>query len=523
MNCRYGVAVLLAAAAMAAPSCRKQKVPVDAARSSVSPSLELQRLEDDAKRGNADSQALLADLYRVDPEFGVERDPGDTAVWARKAADSGHPLGRYVLAVLHEEGLGVGRDDSLANSLYGSCAPGLRRLADSGNSRAQCALATMYFRGKGVEKSPEQAVALYRASAMQGNAEAQWLLGTIYEDVLYSPTDYEEAVAWYRKAADSGHIPGRKNLGALCAALGDTCMNEKPGRSGEAVNWYLAAAKVGSDAGLERLRVMSEQKYSRAQSALADLHRTGDPIVGDSTDYSRAILLYSFAAEQGDDHAADQLAIMQLRNMGSEQEFQEAWQRVARGDELRDALFATGNENIIVQVGRTEAMTRVGQSYEEGYTVARDYDQAMAWYLRAAEEGSGRAMFHIGQMYWGGRGVESNLVKAAEWHEKAADADFAPSCNQVAWLYSVYSDPGVMNGERAVGYALKAVQAEPDNWAWVDTLAAAYARCGRFDEAVTTQNEAVQLAEDLDVSSPIISEMKQRLMLYRRHEAYFER
>jgi hypothetical protein len=56
--------------------------------------------------------------------------------------------------------------------------------------------------------------------------------------------------------------------------------------------------------------------------------------------------------------------------------------------------------------------------------------------------------------------------------------------------------------------------------AWVeanilDTLAAAYAECGKFDEAVKWQREAVKLARDKERE-----ELRSRLELFQKGKAY---
>src|SRR5947209_6340257 len=67
--------------------------------------------------------------------------------------------------------------------------------------------------------------------------------------------------------------------------------------------------------------------------------------------------------------------------------------------------------------------------------------------------------------------------------------------NQLAWLLATCPDDGVRNGPAAVALATRA--AESSAWrdaAVLDTLAAAYAECGSFDEAVRWGEAALALA-----------------------------
>jgi Flp pilus assembly protein TadD len=57
--------------------------------------------------------------------------------------------------------------------------------------------------------------------------------------------------------------------------------------------------------------------------------------------------------------------------------------------------------------------------------------------------------------------------------------------------------------------------------ACLDTLAAAYASAGRFDEAVTAANEARRLAEATGQSS-LAKDIHMRLQLYRDRKPYRE-
>jgi TPR repeat protein len=66
---------------------------------------------------------------------------------------------------------------------------------------------------------------------------------------------------------------------------------------------------------------------------------------------------------------------------------------------------------------------RLGQIYEFGFGVERDYQQAMNWYNHSATDplaGNLRAEFALGRMYAKGIGVTRNYKKAAEWFGRAA-------------------------------------------------------------------------------------------------------
>lgn len=90
--------------------------------------------------------------------------------------------------------------------------------------------------------------------------------------------------------------------------------------------------------------------------------------------------------------------------------------------------------------------------------------------------------------------------------------------NQMAWLLATCPDQEFRHGEQAVEYAGRACQRT--GWelaATLDTLAAAHAECGQFDEAIRRQQQAIDLAEE--GTHP---EYPVRLALYEAKKPYRE-
>lgn len=86
--------------------------------------------------------------------------------------------------------------------------------------------------------------------------------------------------------------------------------------------------------------------------------------------------------------------------------------------------------------------------------------------------------------------------------------DFAPALNHLAWLRATNPDPALRDGLEAVRLAEQAVAAvrrqdpgsrEESNC--LDTLAAAYAEAGDFDQAVQAIRQAVALARKINQRS----------------------
>lgn len=118
-----------------------------------------------------------------------------------------------------------------------------------------------------------------------------------------------------------------------------------------------------------------------------------------------------------------------------------------------------------------------------------------------------------------------NALDQLKEHGKALD-DFraavklAPSNaaahNAVAWLLATCPDDALRDGARAVEAATRACELSAWNQAQIiDTLAAAYAESGRFDEALKWQQKAVDLAADKDRE-----DLRARLELFKKGKAY---
>lgn len=132
-------------------------------------------------------------------------------------------------------------------------------------------------------------------------------------------------------------------------------------------------------------------------------------------------------------------------------------------------------------------------------------------------------------MYADGLGVPKDCAEAVKWCQKAADQGDAQGMNGVSWLLATASDPSILNGVEAVKYGEMAV-AKASNWAYIDTLAAAYARAGQFDKAVETQKRALSAAPSDAAAYRASGEereqtlkgVRERLALYEKHQPYTE-
>jgi Flp pilus assembly protein TadD len=120
---------------------------------------------------------------------------------------------------------------------------------------------------------------------------------------------------------------------------------------------------------------------------------------------------------------------------------------------------------------------------------------------------------------------ESGKVEAAipQWRKALETSpNYTEALKQAAWVMATHPEPSVRNGGDAVKFAERAagITARKDP-AVLDTLAAAYAEVGRFEEAARTSREALELASRMNRESGAVA-LRSRMALYEAKKPYRE-
>ena len=82
------------------------------------------------------------------------------------------------------------------------------------------------------------------------------------------------------------------------------------------------------------------------------------------------------------------------------------------------------------------AQNRLGWNYQKGIGVPQDYQKAIYWYRKAADQGHLDGQKNVGWMYHQGLGVPKDMAQAAHWYEKAATQGDANAQNNLGSLYN---------------------------------------------------------------------------------------
>ncbi|KAG9073355.1 hypothetical protein KI688_001147 [Linnemannia hyalina] len=78
---------------------------------------------------------------------------------------------------------------------------------------------------------------------------------------------------------------------------------------------------------------------------------------------------------------------------------------------------------------------RVGALHDHGLGVLRDSQTALTWFLRAAEQGDAPSQRNIGVLYHSGNGVPKDYPQAMEWYSKAAEQGDAAAQYALGLMY----------------------------------------------------------------------------------------
>jgi len=105
-------------------------------------------------------------------------------------------------------------------------------------------------------------------------------------------------------------------------------------------------------------------------------------------------------------------------------------QGVAKNDENAVVWFRKAAE-----CGNAQGMKALGFMYEHGFGVTKDSSQAIIWYLKAAETGDSDAMDSLGDIYLHGYGVKKDYQQAVSWYRKAAEAGNPLGMNNLGFMY----------------------------------------------------------------------------------------
>lgn len=155
------------------------------------------------------------------------------------------------------------------------------------------------------------------------------------------------------------------------------------------------------------------------------------------------------------------------------------------------------------------------------YSEKGEKDKALGDFKEAIELDPNNAATYLyrAHLYLVESDPESALTDLEEVMRRAPD--FPGAANDYAWTLATNPKDSVRNGRKAIEYAKKAChETDYKHAPTVDTLAAAYAEAGDWEEAVRWQKEALDLAEKSHPDD--VQGMKERLALFQEKKPFRE-
>ena len=128
--------------------------------------------------------------------------------WFRNAAEKDDPEAIYRLGLMHENGEGVEKNDSVAFKYF-------KTAAEKDHEDAWINLGIDYLLGRGTATDYKQANYWLGKAAQAGKPAAQAILGDIYCNGWGVAPDYNTAASWYEKAIQGGSAEAKEKLANL--------------------------------------------------------------------------------------------------------------------------------------------------------------------------------------------------------------------------------------------------------------------------------------------------------------------
>ncbi|MBQ8703994.1 MAG: SEL1-like repeat protein [Bacteroidales bacterium] len=275
----------------------------------------------------------------------------------------------------------------------------------------------------------EEAVRCLTIAAEMGDADAQFYLADCYHQGEGVEKDVDAAIDWYARAADNGRKDAWIDLGHIA----DDRMQYKL-----AALMYLRAVELGEKTAKPFLGIL--YKYRRPINDFRQSSRW----LREAVEENKVVNdLFYFNWGQN----------LEL-GLGVDPDVEEAkrWYRKAASHE--DAQHALAELERIYSAGGTpfdwqqngvKAWNRVYEAWEDGrgasysfMTMRDDRDEAVRWWIRAAEAGNTAAMINLAEFFGRGRSyrpLPADKPQAHYWYRRAAELGDEEAQRVLAYHY----------------------------------------------------------------------------------------
>lgn len=361
---------------------------------------DLKLVIDNAQKGNANAQYILAEHYRIG--IYLEKDLEEAFNWYIKAAEQGNKEAQLQLITSYEYGSGVKRDlkeaykwhaayhknevESFEQFAKNTFEKHLKNIKENRNrDRNYYGLALLYENGEGIEKNMNEAFKSYFEAAKLEYKQAQIRLIEAYENGEIFDQDFNDVIKKYIFDKNNKQHDWVKYILAICYEKG----------IGVEKNAELSMQYYLSEFDEEFVRPKNFNKYLEA-------------------------------AKNGNTHAQYIVANCYAKGLGVEKNDEEAfkWYLKASPD-------------------RWHALLQVAIAYEKGIGVEKNLQEAFKYYLATGDE------LKLGEFYLYGKAVEKNLEKAMDYFKYS-------NTPEINWYMKHYFEVETPDPIRAYAYCILA-------------------------------------------------------------------
>jgi len=314
---------------------------------------------------------------------------------------------------------------------------------EQGNREGLLSLAFAYEVGMGTEQDTAKAIETFLVAAEMGNPLAQFRAAELIYDG--NADNKEKAIVWYSKAY--GKVLGMAMEGDDYSQFMVGRYNEVNGDKEKAVEWYQKSAAQGCDDAQEALDALSGKSSRSSSGPGAEFYDQAESFrygYEGKEDIYKAFEYYLKAAEMGHAEAQYELAELYNEGEGVEEDKDKALQWYHKSAALGNAdaqhqlgfcyFFGEGVEEDeavgtewyrkAAEQGHTQAQYCYAESLYEGSGVPQNQNEAREWFRKAipgtrklAEKGYDSWQCNLGVCYE----MIGEYDNAIEWYRKAAD------------------------------------------------------------------------------------------------------
>jgi len=306
--------------------------------------------------------------------------------------------------------------------------------------------------------------------AKQGDTAAQAAIGAF----LASQGRSDDAIDWLRAASRAGNLVASSVLARLYWEQASTTKDPEEKRLAldEVLENYLHAIALGSTDSMYALAVLYLNNHYGEENRAS------------------GVTLLTQAAESSHSDAAMFLAHLNYTGDVVERDLATAGKYYVQAAELDNAFARRSYARFLLD-------RAVDQSADP---------RVVEWLEELAEEDDAEAMLLLGNLYARGVGTEQNFRRAVNWYKGAVKVspEDATIVNEVAWTLTVSDQEALQRNRYArtimdtMMGANEQARGRPE---YLDTWAAAYAATGNFDRAIELQEQALEVAQELQFDS----------------------